>query len=116
MQHPDNVYHERVIRICELAGDEGVIENSTFEGCDIRGPAVLVLQGTRPDSVRLENNSFEGSDMNAILWEIDPNTRPEVIGAILCVDCAFENCTFRKIGLAGPPEFTQMIKGGVGIP
>ena len=110
MAHTERIYHHRVIRLCELAGDEGIISDVAFEDCDIRGPAVLVLQATRPDSVRLQSNSFEGN-MDAILWEIDPQTRPEVIGAILCVDCTFDSCTFSKVGLAGPPEFTSQFKG-----
>lgn len=112
MSHPDKVYHERVIRICQLAGDDGILEGYEFTDCDIRGPAVLILQATQPGSVRIENNNFEG-DMNAILWEIDTRERPEVIGAILCVDCTFEGCTFTRIGLAGPPELIKMFRDGM---
>ena len=113
MAHTEKIYHHRVVRICELAGDEGVLRNLAFEDCEIRGPAVLVLQATRPDSVRLHNNSFEGN-MDAILWEINPEVRPEVIGAILCVDCTFDTCNFTKVGLAGPPEIIQSFRSATG--
>jgi DNA-binding transcriptional ArsR family regulator len=60
-----------VARTCydHVAGDEGVIRNAAFEGCVIKGPAVVVPQGCR-----IEHNKFRG-EADAIrrrleaLWE-----------------------------------------------
>jgi hypothetical protein len=108
--HIETIHHDKVIRLCEFAGERGEIRNQAFEDCYIKGPAVLVLEATRPGSVRLHNNTFEG-DMNAVLWEVDTQKRPQVIGAILCVDCEFDGCTFARVGLAGPPDFVQRFRG-----
>ena len=47
------------------------------------------------------------------MWEITPE-RPEVIGAILALNCTFEGCTFMNVGFAGPPEFVQQIRQSLG--
>lgn len=87
-----------VVRIALLAGDEGVIRDTTFERCDIKGPAVLVLLG----KTALEHNRLDGSP-DALLWEIPPD-RSQVIGAIAIHDCTFTGCHFMNVGFAGPRE------------
>jgi uncharacterized protein YjbI with pentapeptide repeats len=105
----DNVYREEVIRISDLAGDRGVLEGFVFEKCELRGPAVVILQGSN-----LANNNLMG-DPDAFLWEIPP-TRPAVIGAVLAKNCTFEECTFVNVGLAGPPEFIRQVRQNLGLP
>ena len=107
MQPGDNVYRNAVIRIAELAGEQGVLEDFVFEGCDIKGPAVLVPQGSTFASTNLLG------DPEALLWDIPPN-RPKVAGAILVRNCTFEGCTFINVGLAGPPEFIEQVKQSLG--
>ncbi len=107
MQPGDNVYRDAVIRIAELAGEQGVLESFVFESCDLKGPAVMVPQGST-----FSNTNLVG-DSDALLWEIPPN-RPEVIGAILARNCAFENCTFMNVGFAGPHEFVQQMRQSLG--
>lgn len=106
VQAGDNIYRDSVVRVVDLAGSFGGLDGFVFEGCDIKGPAVLVPQ----------NSTFLGSslmgDPSAWLWEIPPE-RTEVIGAILVRNCTFEDCTFIDIGLAGTPEFVQKIKEGL---
>jgi hypothetical protein len=99
-----DAHEEEVIRIAELAGDEGVIEGSEFTDCVIKGPAVLVLQGKSS----LANNDFEG-EIDAILWEI-PSKRHHVIGAVLVKDSTFEGCTFMNVGVAGSPTFIRRLR------
>ena len=103
MQPGDNVYRNAVIRISELAGEQGVLEGFVFEGCDLKGPAVVVPQGSNFASSRLVGNP------DALLWEIPPD-RPGVIGAILVRNCTFEDCTFLNVGFAGPPEFVRQVR------
>ena len=107
MQPGDNVYRDAVIRISELAGERGVLDGFVFESCDLKGPAVLVPHG----STFAEANLI--GDPDALLWEIPPD-RPEVIGAILVLNCTFERCTFMNVGFAGPPEFVQQIRQSLG--
>ena len=107
MQPGDNVYRDAVIRISELAGEQGVLEGFVFESCDLKGPAVVVPQGSNFASSRLVG------DPDALLWEIPPN-RPEVIGAILVRNCTFEDCTFINVGFAGPAEFVEQVRQSLG--
>lgn len=108
MQPGDNAYRDAVIRVADLAGDRGVLDGFVFEGCELKGPAVLVPQGSN-----LANSSLLG-DPDALLWEIPPD-RPEVIGAILARNCTFENCTFMNVGLAGSPEFIRQVRQSLGL-
>ena len=107
MQPGDNVYRDAVIRVAELAGAQGVLEGFVFEGCDLKGPAVLVPQGSN-----FANSNVVG-DPDALLWEIPPD-RPQVIGAILVRNCTFEGCTFLNVGFAGPPEFVREFRQSLG--
>lgn len=109
MQPGDNVYRDAVIRVAELAGEQGVLEGFVFEGCDLKGPAVLVPQGSN-----FANSNLVG-DPDALLWEIPPD-RPGVIGAILVRNCTFEGCTFLNVGFAGPPEFVRQVRQSLGSP
>lgn len=102
----NRTYRDRVIRITELAGDRGVIENARFIGCDIKGPGVIVLK----DST-LSDSNLGGPSADAVLWEIPP-TRPVVVGAILAQGCEFDRCTFMNIGFAGPPDLIAQMRAG----
>ncbi len=105
MRPGDSVYHERVVRLCEIAGDEGIINGFEFTGCHIRGPAVLVVQDSTLDRPQLRGTA------DALFWEIPPS-RTNVIGAILAINCIFDRCTFENVGLAGSPEFIRQMKQG----
>jgi hypothetical protein len=100
-------FRGEVVRLAELAGDEGVIEGVHFEDCHVKGPVVLVVQG----DFSLVKNEIEG-DPDAFLWEIPPD-RERVIGAVLIKDSTFEGCVFSNVGLAGPPEIIERIRVGV---
>ena len=104
----DNVYHGRVVRLCQLAGDEAIIDGFEFTDCFVRGPAVVVVQG----ETTFAHSTFRG-DPESLLWEISPE-RSSVIGAILLTNCVFNECTFEGVGFAGPPEFIQQMKEGIG--
>lgn len=107
MPHPANIYEARVVRICEVVNDEGVIDDFEFIGCEIRGPAVLFLDGST-----LNNNSLPGP-ADALLWEI-PHDRRIVYGAVHVKNTRFERCNFTNVGLAGPPEFIRTIRRDLG--
>ncbi len=109
MEPGDNIYRDVVIRIAEFAGEQGILESFVFEGCDLKGPAVLVPQGSN-----FANSNLVG-DPDALLWEIPPD-RPGVIGAILVRNCTFDDCTFLNVGFAGPPEFVREVRQSLGSP
>lgn len=98
------LYEDRVVKITELAGDNGVIENQTFIGCHIKGPAVIIGL----ENSAITNSNLGGPDINALFWEIPPS-RPTIVGAIACKNCTFEKCTFQAVGFAGPPELRQQL-------
>lgn len=108
MQPGDNVYRDAVIRVAELAGDRGTLDGFVFVGCDLKGPAVIVPQGSN-----FANSNLIG-DAHALLWEIPPD-RPEVIGAVLARNCTFEDCTFVNVGLAGPKDFIEQVRQSLGL-
>jgi hypothetical protein len=105
----DKTYTDKVVSLCEYAGEAGVLDGFRFEGCDIKGPAVVVLQGEGS----LVNCTFQG-EPDALLWEV-PVSRTTVIGVILLKACHFEQCTFINVGFAGPPDFITSMKRGSGI-
>ena len=42
----DKTYEDRVIKITDLVGDDGLLDGFTFIGCHIKGPAVIWLAGS----------------------------------------------------------------------
>jgi hypothetical protein len=101
-----NRYEREVVRIAQVAEDEGVIRDTIFEGCDVRGPAILVpLEGTV-----IENNRFNADDFDAVLWEVAPD-RSRVIGAIGLENCRFTGCQFTQVGIAGPADVIAQFRG-----
>jgi len=93
----------RIATLPQLANSD-VLDGFFFEGCQIIGPAVLAVL----NNVTLTNNRFDG-DLSALIWEV-PISRQSVIGAIGIQNCTFNNCTFTRIGLAGPPEFITKLR------
>lgn len=91
----------------EFAGDRGTLDGFVFVGCDLKGPAVMIPQGSN-----FANTNLVG-DADALLWEIPPD-RPEVIGAVLARNCTFEDCTFVNVGLAGPHDFVEQVRQSLG--
>jgi hypothetical protein len=101
------IYRKQIVDIADLLnGTYDVLDGLTFIDCDIKGPAVLLLQ-----DVTINHGNF-AEDMNAILWDISPS-RPVVAGAVLVRNCTFERCLFVNVGFAGPPEFIEAMRQGI---
>jgi hypothetical protein len=100
-------FEREVVRIALVAGDECTVTDMTFDGCDIKGPAVLFLR----EDVGFVGSNFRGN-ADALLWEIPPE-RTQIIGAIEVARCKFNGCTFEGVGFAGPREFTEMMRASV---
>lgn len=105
----DRTYHDRVVRLSELAGDEGVLDGFTFIGCHLKGPVVVV-----PRDCAFAHTTFQGHP-DALLWEI-PESRSSIIGALLVTGCTFERCTFEAVGFAGGPEFARQFRAALPDP
>lgn len=103
MQDDDKTYRDTVVRLCELAGDEGVLQGLSFVNCEVRGPAVL---GVRESIFR--SNKWTG-DPDSVLWEV-PKSRPYIVGQLTVLGCTFEECTFVNVGYAGRPEEVQAMR------
>jgi uncharacterized protein YjbI with pentapeptide repeats len=99
-------FEQETVQIAELAGDEATISELSFEGCEVRGPAVILPQGCE-----FSGTQFEGA-LDALLWEI-PVERTRVVGAILVDRCRFSDCTFSNIGIAGPPQAIAGFRAGI---
>jgi hypothetical protein len=101
-------YHDTEVYLAELAREnDDVLEGFYFEGCRLKGPAVLLVEG----EFNLSGNEIEG-DPDAFLWPI-ASERERVIGAILIKDSKFKGCTFSKVGLAGYPNFIEQVRQSV---
>lgn len=101
--------HRQVVRIAEFALPEPKISGVTFEKCLILGPAVLALTGGEGS---ITGCTFD-SDADSLLWVI-PDDRPTVVGAIEIENCHFIECRFSMVGFAGPEDFAQKFRNGVG--
>ena len=84
-----------------------IIENKTFTGCIVEGPAVLLaLNGVNFDGCNLGADS---GDPRSLL--VMPMAKNRVTGAIGVRNCTFKNCGFFAVGYTGPDAFIdQMIQ------
>lgn len=97
-------FRDEVIRIAELTVREPHIDGYTFVNCRILGPAVLAVVA----DVALVHCTFE-ADLNSIFWEIDPEARPTIFGAVGVTRTTFSACTFEAIGIAGTRELRDRL-------
>ncbi|SFS15667.1 hypothetical protein SAMN04487783_2098 [Agrococcus baldri] len=98
------------VRITELlpTGRDTLVDVD-FVDAQIVGPAVLVLGNTR-----FEGNTLlhRGAGTESLVWEVDDEVRPFVIGAIGLQGCSFTRCTFSLVGFAGPSdEIHKLLQG-----
>lgn len=106
MQPADKRYEDRVVRISEMVAVDGVLDGFTFVGCQVNGPAVLILIGNST----ITHCNLGGPTMDAVLWEIPP-ARTVVAGAIAVQSCHFEGCSFQNIGFAGQADAIALFRG-----
>jgi hypothetical protein len=98
-------FRDRVLRLCEQAGQEGAIRRCTFAACVIQGPAVIY-----PNRCQFYSPTFRSPEgLDSILWDI-PVEKTTIVGAILVEDCIFRDCTFENVGVAAPAEMAAAIR------
>lgn len=101
-------FRDEVVRVAALTVTNPLIEGCTFINCQIVGPAVLALV----DSVNLTHCTFE-AEVNALFWEVDPEARPMVYGAVEVREVTFSECSFQAIGFAGTKELREQMETGL---
>lgn len=93
-------------RIGDMARDELIIRNRTFEDCTIYGPAVLLPLG---GGQILQDCSFLANAPEEMFLDIGTQPRT-IIGAIGLEGCVFRRCRLVKIGFAGPPSLLEAMQ------
>lgn len=101
-------FRDDIVRIASLTVTNYLIEGYTFINCQIVGPAVLALLG----NVDMSHCTYE-ADINSIFWEIDPDTRPVIFGAVGVQAVTFSQCSFKAIGFAGPRSLKELMEAAV---
>lgn len=96
-----SVLQHKNIRVVDLAMQDPIIRNRTFEDCQIYGPAVFLNERCNMYDCDMDAGREAGfiKTSNAILW-----------GVIKFQDCVFRRCSFYKIGFIGLPEDIDKIK------
>lgn len=103
-------YAGETVRLTDLVQPQHpVLTDFTFERCEILGPAVVHFQAS--DLVAC---TWDAPNDDALIWDIDPVTRPFAIGAIAAVTCVFRQCTFKGIGIAADAAFREQFTKDVG--
>jgi hypothetical protein len=99
---PPGVPELPVVKIADLADENGLVEYKKFERQQIRGPAVIApLEG-----VEFIGSHFVGpGGPRGIFWEAQEG-KP-MVGVIGLRRVAFRDCVFVNIGIAATPEFIE---------
>lgn len=100
-------YRDTTVRLCEAVGDGWLIENATFERCEIAGPAIVMFEGENS----LTNTTFGGRP-DDILYRV-PEDRRGFSGVILLRGCTIHGCRFDNVGFMGPSDFVRYIRNNV---
>jgi len=90
-------------RIVDLAREDFIVRNKTFDNCHIYGPASIRLKGK---SVMI-NSSIEG-ESPIVESHFIVTTNKYAYGPVVLQDCVIKNCTFHKISFMGSE--TQIAK------
>ena len=93
-------HHSEVVRFVDLATTSPRVVGHTFENCLIVGPAVIALI----DSELLGCTLGAETNLEELLWIVDPENRPSIVGAVAAEKCRFVQCRFQGIGFAGPKQ------------
>jgi len=102
------VYRNQTVRLSDLTALEDVVDGVTFEGCQIHGPAVVILLG----ETRVTGCQWNG-DADAIIWPA--HGRAQVVGAVGLRDCVVADCEFFRVGILVPDEQMDAVRAGFGL-
>ena len=100
-----SVLQNKSIRIADLAREDFVVRNRTFENCHIYGPAVVIVTNCIMSRCHFEEMGSEAGWIKT--------TNKVVAGAIILDSCVAKNCVFHKISFIGPPEQIDALKSQI---
>jgi hypothetical protein len=104
--HPsDRTYRNQTLRLADLVVLDDVIEDVTFENCELVGPAVIVLL----DGSNFQRNTFTVPSMETALWHV-PDGQEVVVGAVGLLRTTVVGCVLRRIGLAVLPGQEEILR------
>lgn len=99
-----SVLQNKNVRLVDLAMQDPIVRNRTFEDCQIYGPAVLVPERCVFYQCHMDTAGDAGfiKTTNERLW-----------GVLRFEGCVFRRCSFYKIGFIGPPEAIDRLRSQV---
>src|SRR3990167_3076610 len=102
-----DVIRNRTVRLGHIPQAlQGLIVGKRFSGCEILGPAVIVIEG----GIDLAYNKISGP-ADGLFWLIEPNRF--AIGAVTLRDCVILNSHLHGVGMAGPPILREHLSAGL---
>lgn len=97
------VYRDQAVKLADVAGAKGLIQDHAFVRCTLVGPAVLsIIEDVKFDGVRFTGES---------LWPLDEDRDYE--GAIIVRRTLIEECSFANVGFGFPTPTFRQIAGDV---
>lgn len=93
------------IRIGNLAREDNVIRNRTFDNCQIYGPSVIL-----PSGCTFIKCLFDTSNRDSIFII---TTNKTIANATVFEFCIFKNCVFHKMSFIGPSELIEDLKSKI---
>jgi hypothetical protein len=96
------------IRISDLAREESIIRNKTFDNCQIYGPAMIVPR----NCIKMGQLTLAEIDPNGVFIETKNRTAS---GVIWLDNCVIKDCTFHKISFIGSLADLKSVKKDFGI-
>jgi hypothetical protein len=113
----DRTFRNEVIRLGELIKDEPYLENLTFVGCLIIGPAVLLQwgpPGSESEFIDCRFSTLAGGpagDPESMFWPLPGGVEPKT-GCFLMRSCKFEGCEFERVGFSGAADVLDRMRHG----
>jgi len=108
LTHPEGWASFRgvTVRLADLFLLGNVLTEHHFVDCVIQGPGIVQF-----DNSTLKDIGFNhaGAGTEGLIWEVDPQVRPGIVGAILVRNCWFERCSFDFVGVAGTNDFVMRL-------
>jgi hypothetical protein len=88
-------YEGMSVVLPDLVRTTNTLEGYVFYRCRIAGPSVLIIGGGS-----IFANNFSTSTPDSAFWTV-PDDQESTAGAVVAINCVFEECYFHRIGFAG---------------
>lgn len=102
-----DIYKSERVFVAELAYSSEIVENKTFDHCEIIGPAIVGFGKT----TIMTNCSADVPKEQFCIPIVEDIARPQ--GLILFANCIFSNCSFRRINMLVAPSQKKTVDEGI---